>query len=564
MMVVALGASSSHAASKSDTYLVTLAARRCPTYADISANKSRNNIMESLKDLGPDTTYAYDEQVSPSVEAATQPKCTPIVGWHFTFGSGIAPQVTGPWGALSVVSNPDASSPVTKTSVPLLNSNGVPTGKTLDGAVTVTLTAAQVQRAEQHNLWLQGGLPNDPVENVAHPDTYGFGALRCALDNVNGDNVEWVGFAAGERHVFCYAYYVVPPPTAGTIIITKQVPAGVTDSETFNFAGTVSYNPGGAFSLAVNNGQSASETFTRAAGATPWTVSEDVPVNWSLQSLVCVSADGTSTTNIAGAEAQITLTAGDTVHCTYTNAPQLASMLTIRKISRNGVGTFPFTITSTSGTVNVAATTSEPGVAVDASATNITTPGTYTITEDEPKVTGGTWHLVSVQCSGVDEPVTRNAVTVTASIGAEPVCTFVNSFVPSGSITIYKTMKGGLGTSEFLINKVSGSGLQLRQSATPPATNVATKATGDASTSLKLGRYSVEELEPAGGKPENWYLVDLTCHGATVHVSGPLATFTLTNGSPSATCHYTDEYSTTTIPVAPVSPVSPGPVHVTG
>ena len=90
-LVAVVGTTEVHAASKSDTYLVTLAARRCPTYADISANKSRNNIMESLKDLGPDTTYASDEQVSPSVEAATQPNCTPIVGWHFTFGSGIAP-----------------------------------------------------------------------------------------------------------------------------------------------------------------------------------------------------------------------------------------------------------------------------------------------------------------------------------------------------------------------------------------------------------------------------------------------------------------------------------------
>ena len=139
------------------------------------------------------------------------------------------------------------------------------------------------------------------------------------------------------------------------------------------------------------------------------TVNEDVPVNWSLQNVVCVSSDGTSTTVVNGPEAQITLAAGDTVHCTYTNAPQLASMLTIRKVSINGVGTFPFTITSTSGTVNVDATTTEPGVAVDASPTNITAPGTYIITEQEPTVTGGTWHLVSAQCSGVDEPVSRNA-----------------------------------------------------------------------------------------------------------------------------------------------------------
>ena len=39
-------------------YFVTIAARQCPTYEDITANRARNNIQESLKDLGPDTPYA--------------------------------------------------------------------------------------------------------------------------------------------------------------------------------------------------------------------------------------------------------------------------------------------------------------------------------------------------------------------------------------------------------------------------------------------------------------------------------------------------------------------------
>jgi hypothetical protein len=32
---------------------VTIAARQCPTYTDIRANRARNNIQESLRDLGP-------------------------------------------------------------------------------------------------------------------------------------------------------------------------------------------------------------------------------------------------------------------------------------------------------------------------------------------------------------------------------------------------------------------------------------------------------------------------------------------------------------------------------
>ena len=39
-------------AAASDSYLVTFVARQCPTYQDITANLARNNIQESLQDLG--------------------------------------------------------------------------------------------------------------------------------------------------------------------------------------------------------------------------------------------------------------------------------------------------------------------------------------------------------------------------------------------------------------------------------------------------------------------------------------------------------------------------------
>ena len=34
---------------------VTLVARECPAYTDITANRARNDIQESLRDLGADT-----------------------------------------------------------------------------------------------------------------------------------------------------------------------------------------------------------------------------------------------------------------------------------------------------------------------------------------------------------------------------------------------------------------------------------------------------------------------------------------------------------------------------
>ena len=60
---------------------------------------------------------------------------------------------------------------------------------------------------------------------------YGFAALRCATDNLNGDNVEFIAYpVGGVNHVFCFAYYVSPAPKPGKIIVdeaprTRHLPA---------------------------------------------------------------------------------------------------------------------------------------------------------------------------------------------------------------------------------------------------------------------------------------------------------------------------------------------------
>ena len=79
--------------------LVTIAARECDDYSDIRANLARNNIMESLQDLGADTLYTSGDPVDPVHELAGQPTCRPITGWQFTFGDGLISKASkGPWG----------------------------------------------------------------------------------------------------------------------------------------------------------------------------------------------------------------------------------------------------------------------------------------------------------------------------------------------------------------------------------------------------------------------------------------------------------------------------------
>ena len=162
------------------------------------------------------------------------------------------------------------------------------------GATTIELSTAEALQAADKQLWIQGGVPGDPVlDNVpAFTSQYGFAALRCATDNVNGDNVEYIRFPIGTQHVYCFAYYVKPPPTAGTIVIKKATDPANADL-TFNFEGTVSYNPGGVFTL--NARSKPSETFFRAGvtgdtDPTRWTAAEPEalwPNGWALAGRTC-------------------------------------------------------------------------------------------------------------------------------------------------------------------------------------------------------------------------------------------------------------------------------------
>ena len=313
--------------TKEKTKLVTFVARVCPTYRDVMANLARNDIQESLKDLGPDSVYTPGQPIDPDVEAPRQPRCEPLPSWQLTLGTGIETRaVSGPWGSLSIVTNPFSTPIVTQDETNLLNDQGQPTGRQIAGATTITLSKAEADlAANSSSLWVQGGTPTDPILDKAYPGQYGFAALRCAVDDLNGDNVEWIAYPAGASHVFCYAYYIQPPPTSGTIIVRKVVSNPANATETFPFEGNITFNADHRFELHVANGAPASTAFFRAAtgpGDAPWGFTEDVPPGWSLTGIDCASRNGTSTTtsDVASAKTTVTLGAGDTVTCTYTDA----------------------------------------------------------------------------------------------------------------------------------------------------------------------------------------------------------------------------------------------------
>ena len=546
--------------SSQPTRLVTFVALTCPSYTDIAANRARNNIQESLQDLGADTLYNAGDAVSPAIEQAQQPNCTPLPDWRFTMGNGYKSRaVVGPWGALSVVTGPFAGDIVTKPSVPLLDRNGDDTGETLAGAVTVPLTADQIAlAAKASSLWAQGGTPTDPVLNQQYPGTFGFGALRCAVDVLNGDNVEWIGYPAGAKHVFCYAYYVVPPPTSGTIVVRKVVddPAA-TATQSFPFQGDVSYTPSGTFAIAASAGKPGSATFYRAAGQT-WSWRElDLP-GWMRVGLSCQSATGASQTrtDVATGAVSVDLAAADTVTCTHTDRPvPPPAGLLLSKVTRGGIGSFDFDVSGPEQAAQTIATTA-PGMAVAGEQLTLA-PGTYGVAEQPPApAPAGSWSLARVTCDGQRQEV---PLTVTLVSGKGTACQFTNVFTPGGSITLRKRTEGAAGAAEFIIRPVAQPALSFEQRAETSGSGDTALATGDDTSALVLGRYEIVEIGPGARAGGHWTLESVLCDGVPVGNAQGRTIVTLGEADPSADCTFVNRFSPDPEPENPSAPSTTPP-----
>jgi len=544
--------------------LVTIAARSCPSYEAITANRARNNIMESLEDLGPDTTYGVDGVpllVDPAREASVQPACTAIANWDFTLGTGIESRaVTGVWGALSKVTGPFSPTITTAASVPLLDGAGaaIP-GASIGGAVTIELTGQQRELAmSPSKLWIQGGTPTLPITD---PVTYGFGALRCATDNLNGDNVEWISYPPDTVHVFCFAYYVKPAPTSGTIRVVKQaqLPAGATPQRV-RFTGDVSYNPGGEFFLTASTANPASQSFIRAAGQT-WTIVEDEQPLGQLTAVQCTSANGTSVSvaDLDARTARVTLGAGDTVTCTYANEYRLPPAgLALRKVTLGAVGTFGFALDGPGGDIpSATVTTTEQGIGAlvqPAEAIADLPPDTYTVTERPPPDRGGTWRLERVFCEpGGVRPVDgwRTEIEVVPGTG----CSFTNRFTPAGAITLRKITLGDTATTRFQVRAGFGSPRpEYEQTATTTAAGDTVTATGDDLVRLPIGTYAIQETI---GGDSRWEVAAVACDGRPIPSFGGRIEITLTDADPQRDCTFANRRIEPLTPVVPEPPAGP-------
>ncbi len=570
------------ASAATPSYQVTFVARVCPTYGDIMANRARNNIQESLRDLGKDTVYTSGQPISPALEATNDPSCDPLDDWQFALGTGYTGK-TPATQYLSTVTNPYAQTIKVLPSTPELDAKGQDTGRVLQDAVTVTLTAQQAQLAQQSNrLWTQGGTKTDPLLQSVFGNDYGFGALRCAIDNLNGDNVEWIGYPAGSTHVFCYYYAVKPPPSAGTIVVRKQLEAGSNGPADFRYVGNISYTTTNDFTLTPRDDATpASASFVRAAGDA-WDFEEQPTVGYDFVSLACSQTTApvtgpVSTWVITGQKAVVHVGDGATVTCTYVNrdTPKTTGDLSISKVTYGGVGTFPVRITDPlSATTNLTATTTEDGVPDLVGATTAGATGTWAVRETLPAPTPlGRWDATSVQCNGAAVPFSTSsagggATFVTASrtinAGETVDCLLGNTFTPGGELQLAKTSEDGAGTfvfpvvraDQFTGDSVPGDAFTIYEATTAAAGDTAVGTAlagrqdlvdlpvdaGDAST------YYVSELSPDQTASATWLPTAVSCrnisNGAvvpiTVYPQQRLIKVTLTSAHPQVRCTATN------------------------
>ena len=456
--------------------------------------------------------------------------------------------------------------------------------RSVQGATTIELTAQEATlAAKTSGLWIQGGTMAQPVLFDLFPSQYAFGALRCSMDNLNGDNVEWITFAQGARHAFCYAYYVTPPPTSGAIKIVKHVEYPDERDADVQLRGQHlvqrerSVRP--ARSGTAND---ASATFYRAAtgaGDPPWQFKELTTSPWVLTGLACSPQSDRVTTNLATRSVSIRLNGGETITCTFTNryAPE-AGQLLISKVTEGDTGTFGFDVRNPADALvtQASATTTQVDVAKSATFAGQSAPGpkkldpgTYYVSERQPEDTrAGSWRRVEASCDPRESLAQRRAgrsllppekVTVTATRGAA--CSFRNRFVPAGAITIEKQTRGGFGTTAFEVASLEDTDREYRKTAvTREAGEVVTAQPAEGSRPtqhLPLGRYAIQEMSTMSDEDGRWVLEMVDCGAGPVPFEQGRVEVTLTRDKPEITCRFINDFTPDVPPVPPTPQPSP-------
>ncbi|MEV0893719.1 hypothetical protein [Promicromonospora sp. NPDC050262] len=366
---------------------------------------------------------------------------------------------------------------------------------TTDGTVTVELP--QIVPGVRYSLvesdadgWIEGDLtctitPADGGGPVVIEDLSEFSVNPGDVGDCRGENTR-----------------------TGTIVVAKAVTDG--DGE-FDFTGDWQDPP--EFSIVTEDGVG-TQTFADVDPGS-YTVTEVPQDGFETTDLTCVDGDPDGVASgAAGLVGSIELDPGETVTCTYTNAPW--GMLLVDKQTSPAGSPQEFGFTwgpaGDAGEAFALTDTDEPF------ATGPVEPGAYQVGEDP--VPG--WTLTDITCtgSGGDVVVDVPDVTVDVGLGETVLCTFANTAVP-GSITVGKTVAGWAEGAPWAFDLV------LTGPDGPDTATVSDQEPTATWADLETGAsYSLDEPGPGAG-----WTAELTCSGTADEDLGTAGfQFTVTPG----------------------------------
>ena len=226
----------------------------------------------------------------------------------------------------------------------------------------------------------------------------------------------------------------------GSIVIVKNTLGG---DGAFAFGGAA------AFEIATSGGTGQDATTFAAVVPGTYAVTESVPPGWRLAALACSNGSGV---DLASATATVSVSAGEAVTCTFTDA-RAGSITIVKRISGDVSGTFAFSVPASLDPAGSFTLTPPPHAATASRVFEDVVAGNYTIAETA--MPPG-WILTGIVCTGATASV--NVITRTAALtlgnGDAAVCTFDDATL--GTITIGVVSSGGTDTFAF---DATGSGV---------------------------------------------------------------------------------------------------------
>ena len=466
-----------------------------------------------------------------------------LAGWKLQSAScvitGFTPPETGTSGATGVIglqiragfttvctftnAKPRGSIQIVKNTVGGIAGQSYEFGFTpsgFNGGTAFSLTTSGVNGTQSStfgNLLVSGTYS---VSESSTPTGWSLTSSGCTIDGVATGSPSSIVIQDGKTTICTFTNTEDRNVTRGKIKITKTTDPSSDTTTSFGF--TTNYE---SLGFSLNSTQNNTSGFLNPSSISgTYTVAENIPLpaGWSFSNLSCSAArtaagdanPTTSSWSINGQGVVITLGAGDTVTCAYTNIKKPVLTLLKTVIKDNGG-----TALDTAWTLNASGPSSISGVEGVAAVTSaVVNAGTYTLTESNGP---NGYTQTNLACQGA---TVSNTNQITLANGDVATCTFTNDDV-APQLKLVKAVtndNGGTALANAWDLTATGSG----------GFTELTPAAADATfRNVTAGvNYALSETGPSGYSPSAWVCVGGTqTNGSITLAVGQTATCTITN-----------------------------------